>query len=262
MKRRLILFIMALAMAGGGVAWAMGLFQQPESSQTLKLFGNVDIRQVNLSFRVSGRVAQMVFEEGDMVKAGDVVALLDTVPLEDEARVAKANVEQATATLAKFKTGNRPQEIAVTKAVVAAREAALIHAEKEYQRDLRLLEKNAVAQCDFEAAESTKVQAAANLASAKESLSLMMAGFREEEINAAQASLHASEASLTQVRTRLSDARLLAPSDGVLLTRVVEPGAMVDAGQTVATLSLTKTVWVRAYVNEKDLGRIHPGMSG
>ena len=258
--RKAILAIMVTAILGSGVAWAMGLFQGPQSTQVLKLYGNVDIRQVNLSFRVGGRIAKVYFEEGDRVRAGDVVAMLDTVPFEDEARLAKANVDQAAATLVKFRTGNRPQEIAVAKAIVAAREAALTHAQKEYQRALRLLPTSAIAKSDFEAAESTKVQAEANLASAKESLSLAAAGFREEEINVAQASLRAAEASLTQVRTRLSDTRLVAPSDGVLLTRVVEPGAMVDAGQTVATLSLTKTVWVRAYVHEKDLGRIYPGM--
>ncbi|HBF34042.1 TPA: secretion protein HlyD, partial [Candidatus Sumerlaeota bacterium] len=217
--------------------------------------------QVNLSFRVGGRVAKVAFEEGDLVKAGDVVAMLDSVPLEDDARVARANVEQTSATLAKYEAGNRPQEIAVAKAAVAVREADLALAEKEFRRTQALLTDGAISKSEFDTAESRKKQAEANLTSARESLGLSSAGFREEDINAARASLHAAGAALMQVQTRLADTRLIAPSDGVLLTRVVEPGAMVTAGQTVATLSLTKTVWVRAYVNEKDLGRISPGMS-
>jgi HlyD family secretion protein len=258
--RKLILGILVLAIVGAGVGWKMDWFRRADVGRPLTLYGNVDIRQVNLSFRVGGRVKTMCFEEGDAVKAGDVVATLDTIPFEDDARVAQANVEQAAATLEKYRTGNRPQEIAVAKAVVAAREAELTLAEKEYKRSLPLLPSGAISKSDFDALESRKNQAAANLASAKETLSLITAGFREEEIVAAQAALRAAEATRIQTQTRLSDATLYSPSDGVILTRVVEPGAMVTAGQTVSALSLTKTVWVRAYVNEKDLGRIRPGM--
>jgi HlyD family secretion protein len=122
------------------------------------------------------------------------------------------------------------------------------------------LPRGAVSKSDFDTAESRKNQAEANLASSKETYSLLMAGYREEDINVARASVKAAEANLMQAQTNLSDTKLFSPSDGVILTRVVEPGAMVTAGQTVSTLSLTKIVWVRAYVNEKDRGRIYPGM--
>lgn len=260
MVRKLILLVVLLAAVGGGVAWAMGLFQQPASKDLLTLYGNVDIHQVNLSFRVSGRVAALHFEEGDQIKAGDVVATLDTVPFQDDVRLAQAKVEQAAAALAKFEKGNRPQEIAVAKATVAEREAELALAEKDVERGMPLLPHGAIAKSQLDQFESRKAQAAANLAAARESLSLTQAGFREEDVNAARAALRVAEADLAKTRTSLSDTRLVAPSDGVVLTRVVEPGAMLGTGQTVVTLSLTKNVWTRAYIHEKDLGRIHPGM--
>ncbi len=78
---------------------------------------------------------------------------------------------------------------------------------------------------------------------------------------AARAALNTAKAQRDTARTALKDADILAPADGVILTRAVEPGAIVAAGATVYTLSLRAPVWVRAYVGEPDLGRIHPGMA-
>ena len=102
MARKAFVLVVLLVAIGGGVAWSMGVFEKSEAKDVITLYGNVDIRQVNLSFRVGGRIAALHFEEGDQVKAGDVVATLDTVPLLDDVRLAQAKVEQAAATLAKF----------------------------------------------------------------------------------------------------------------------------------------------------------------
>ena len=81
-----------------------------------------------------------------------------------------------------------------------------------------------------------------------------------EDIAAARAALDQAEASVVESERRLVDSQLLAPSDGVVLTRAREPGAIVAAGDTVFAVTLSTPVWVRAYVDEADLGRIHPGM--
>jgi HlyD family secretion protein len=79
--------------------------------QPLKIQGNVDIRQVNLRFRVSGRIREMRFEEGDPVRAGDLIALLDEGPYQDQVTLAKAQLAQSRANLTKAINGSRPQEI-------------------------------------------------------------------------------------------------------------------------------------------------------
>ncbi|MEX0643767.1 MAG: HlyD family efflux transporter periplasmic adaptor subunit, partial [Parvularculaceae bacterium] len=81
----------------------------------------------------------------------------------------------------------------------------------------------------------------------------------EEDVKAAQAALSAEKAALSLAQRRLSDTDLVAPNDGVILTRVREPGAVVGPGQPIYTLSLTSPVWVRTYVAEPDLGNIRPG---
>ncbi|WP_240325383.1 HlyD family efflux transporter periplasmic adaptor subunit, partial [Klebsiella pneumoniae] len=79
-------------------------------------------------------------------------------------------------------------------------------------------------------------------------LSQYRSGNRPQEIEQAKAEVAQSEAALAQAQLNLQDATLLSPSAGTVLTRAVEPGTMLGAGGTVFTLSLTRPVWVRAYV--------------
>ncbi|WP_440517377.1 efflux RND transporter periplasmic adaptor subunit, partial [Serratia sarumanii] len=82
---------------------------------------------------------------------------------------------------------------------------------------------------------------------------------RPQEIEQAKADVAQSEAALAQAQLNLQDATLVSPSAGTVLTRAVEPGTMLGAGGTVFTLSLTRPVWVRAYVNETSLSQAVPG---
>jgi HlyD family secretion protein len=91
-------------------------------------------------------------------------------------------------------------------------------------------------------------------------LALMKAGFRTEDIEAAAAQLAQQQATVKVVERQLADADLIAPCDGVIESRARETGAIVNVGETVFVESLTTPVWVRTYVSEPDLPRVHPGM--
>jgi HlyD family secretion protein len=110
-----------------------------------------------------------------------------------------------------------------------------------------------------DAAQSRRDQAAANLDSAREALALAQEGFRSEDIAAVEADLVAAQAQQSIAETQLDDTRLLAPSDGTLISRLHEPGAMLAAGMPVFSLSLRDPIYVRAYVDEPHLGRLAPG---
>ncbi|RVG27704.1 HlyD family efflux transporter periplasmic adaptor subunit, partial [Sinorhizobium meliloti] len=94
----------------------------------------------------------------------------------------------------------------------------------------------------------------------REALVLLEEGNRAEDIAAAAAQANAATAKADSARISLEDTQLAAPSDGVILSRVHETGAIVSPADIVYVLSLTEPVWVRAYVAEPDLGRVHPGM--
>lgn len=226
----------------------------------LTLYGNVDIRQVDLGFRVGGRIEKMLFEEGDEVKTGDIVAVLDKASYEASLAAAKAQLLQAAANFAKLRHGNRPQEIEEAKSKVRQLQAAHENAKTTFERQGRQLQAEATSKQAYDDAFAKKLESEAQLKSAEEALNLAEEGFRLEDIEAAQAAMEIAKAQLTSAQINLKDATIYSPSDGIMLTRVREPGAIVDPQSIVYTLSLHKPVWVRAYVSETDLGRIKPGM--
>lgn len=254
--------ILTIVLIFTGIAISLHLWRLYETKayDGRVLYGNVDIRQVNLAFRVSGRIEKMFFEEGDNVKAGQVAAVLDKKPYEDDVHLYLALVEESAAQLAKLETGYRVEEIAKEKANVAEHEASFNLEEKNLERSKTLFERNVISRQNYDEALARWNETKAQLASAHEYFTLVSKGFRDEEIRAAKATLKASEARLEQTYTSLSDTEIKIPSDGIVLTRVMEPGAIVAAGQTVYTISLCSSVWVRTYVNEPDLGKVYAGM--
>lgn len=260
MKRPLLLAIgVGAVIVVSGLAWSY-LNQAAHEQAHLQLYGNVDVRQVDLSFKIAGRLEAVNFEEGDAVKAGDVVASLEKPDFEDQVELAQAAVQSRAAILEKLERGARSEEIAQARAELDSRTSALRLAEATLKRIETLAGEDYASHQRHDLAQAERDEAAAAVAAAREALDLLVAGSREEDIKAAQAALSAEEATLSLVQRRLSDADLVAPNDGVILTRVREPGAVVGAGQPIYTLSLTSPVWVRTYVAEPELGKIRPGM--
>jgi membrane fusion protein YbhG len=246
----------AIAVGGPHLIW---LLRDSSNLDGLRLYGNVDIREVELSFRQPGRLFEMSFDEGDSVSAGEVMARLDAGPYREKVAAAEAELRAAEAELDKLRSGNRPQEIAQARERVRQTQATSHEAERNFNRQNSLLESGTSSQRTVDAARAARDQAAANLAAAKAALSLATAGFRSEDIAVGEARVAAVEAALAQTRTALADTELVAPSDATVLSRVREPGSMVTSGTPVYSLSLRDPVYVRAYVSEPDLGRIAPG---
>lgn len=230
------------------------------AKNNLLLHGNVDIRQVELGFRVSGRILVMHYDEGDYVTKGALLAELDPVPFQNDLNNQKSQLDEAAANFDKFKRGSRPEEIKQAQALVKQREAAFSNAEINLHRQEDLVKRKLASQQAFDDASTQMKEAEAELKSAQEGLSLATQGFRIEEITAAKAALEAAQARLSIAQTNLNDTKLLAPDPGTILTRIKEPGAIVAAGVPVYALTLNKPVWVKCYISETDLGRVKPGM--
>jgi HlyD family secretion protein len=258
MKPRFIIIGVAAAILAVGIL-GYHFFAKPHS-EVLTLFGNVDIRSVDLGFRVPGRIAAMSVDEGAKVKEGEILTRLDTQPLTDALNAAEAQIGAATAQLDKLRNGNRPQDIAQAQAVVADRTAAVAQARAEYERRAELVKTGAVSQALFDASQAQYLGTQAQLHSAEQMLSLQRAGARSEDIEAAVAQLSVATAQRDKARTDLADAKILAPAAGTILTRAREPGAIALAGETIFVLTINRPMRVRAYVAEIDVGRISPGM--
>ena len=137
-KKIIIVFILGLLIAG-----AIFFFHQrsKDNQQVLTLYGNVDIRDVGLGFRVAGRIQELKFDEGDRVKKGDIMAVLDKKPFEIDLALANAEMAQA--------------------------EAGLTNDEKTYQRNSELIKISAVSQQSLDEALSARDASLAKLKSAK-----------------------------------------------------------------------------------------------
>ena len=257
MKKTLPLLIILVAVGVAG--WWFGPWRALDDSSGLTLYGNVDIREVKLGFRVGGRLEQMHVEEGDRVAAGDLLASLESTPQRQALAVARAQVLEVSAQLNLLRQGSRPQEVEQAQARVLEAEAAWENAQQELQRQSELLEKNMSSRRVVDNALSRRDQSAARLRQARQALALAEEGFRAEDIAAAEAALAGATARREQAQTALDDTQLFAPNAGFIMTRVHEPGAMLGVGAPVYTLSLMDKVYVRAYVDEPRLGQVRPG---
>ncbi|RRD63696.1 HlyD family efflux transporter periplasmic adaptor subunit [Fretibacterium sp. OH1220_COT-178] len=226
----------------------------------IRLYGNVEIRQVLLGFRVSGRIEEVHREEGERVVSGDLLAALDPLPYEIKRTEARGAMLQAKAALDKLHSGFRTGEVREAAAQRDRVRAALNLAEKDYERISNLFARKAVAKNDLDRATSQRNALRAELSAAENALALMREGYRKEDVEAAEAAYETAGARFKAAEIALADTRLYAPAEGTILTRVTEPGTVVGAGQVVYALALERPIQVRAYIPEPALGRVEVGM--
>ena len=252
--------LLALVLLAGAVAvgWHFrGKFRQADD--VLKLYGNVDIRGVDLGFRVGGRLLEVLKDEGDTVRAGELLARIDRQPYQYELERAGAELAAAEAEQLLKRSGYRSEEIEQARAVLEETRVILKDAERVSARHAGLLAGGGTSQQNLESAQAALDESKQRVKVAEAKLKLLEAGFRGEEIAAADARVAQAKAARAAAMLRLEDTGLKAPSDGVVLTRALEPGAIVQIGATALSLSLENPVWVRAYVHERELGKVPPG---
>lgn len=205
MKHRWV-FLFLFLLVIGVIAWN---FSRPiTNAQSITLYGNVDVRQVDISFRVPGQVDKVLFEEGDIVTKGTLVTTLDKTPYDSQVQKAASQVVSTRAQLELAEILLKRREEVVGVGAVSQESVD----QARYSRD------------------------------------------------ALQALLNENEAALAVAIDNLSYTEAFAPTDCVVLTRIREPGTVVKASDPVYTLSVISPVWIRAFVNETDLGNIYYGM--
>ena len=265
MKKRFALLLLVLAAvlgalyANGDLDGLIDHFRE-KAPNRIRLYGNVEIRQVLLGFRVSGRVEAVYREEGERVASGDLLSILDPVPYRIKRSEARGAMLQAKAALDKLHRGFRTEEVREAAAQRDRVQASLDLAEKDYSRISNLFAQKAVAKSELDRASSQRNALRAELAAAENALALMREGYRREDIEAAEAAYEAASARFAAAENALSDTELRSPAEGTILTRVTEPGTVVGAGQVVYALALERPVQVRAYIPEPQLGRVRVGM--
>jgi HlyD family secretion protein len=260
MKRRILLALLAIAVLGGGAFYWQLSHRQQVPTMALALYGNVDIRQVQLAFNGSARIDRMLVREGDAVRQGQLLATLDSTRLEQNVALLEAQLAAQQQVLARLQRGNRPEEIQKARADAEAARIDARNAERRYRRLADLVARQFVARQQADDAKAASDAAQARYEAAQATRQLLELGARVEDVAAAQATLKANEAALAIARKQLADGSLYAPADGVIQDRILEPGDMASPQLSLYTLALTDPIWVRAYVPGHDLGKIYSGM--
>ena len=259
--KRFLRILVALALLGGAAAaWFQYSHPDHQDINQLVLYGNVDLRQVDLAINGSERIAELLVEEGDRIEPGQLLARLEPERFEYAVARAQALLETQRQIVARLVAGSRPEEIRKARADVEAAQADVRDREQTLRRIEELIPTKAATQQDLDNARAAADAARARTKARQATLDLAIAGPRKEDIAEAKAMLGRYQAELDQARHDLCDARLVAPSRAIIQDRVLEVGDMATPQKTVFTAALIDPIWVRAYVAEPDLGKIHEGM--
>jgi len=295
---------------------------QDGSADSLKLYGNIELTQVDMAFKIAGKLSSLAVGEGDAVTQGMVVARLDTLQLEsqrsrDQAALAvaeslipqlqtsierqktilaaetdlrRAQIAQAEARLQELLAGSRSQEIQQAKALVDEARSQHQQAQQDWERAQTLHRNDDISTAQYDLARTRFASTAAALQKAEEQLALVQEGPRKEQIEAARAQVAQAQANLqltdasrlelkrleqelvtrraqseqaraqvSVVEAQLADAVSISPINGVVLVKSAEAGEVLAAGTTYLTVGETDRPWLRAYINEQDLGRVKLG---
>ena len=225
----------------------------------LVLSGNIEVTDAQLGFKVPGRVVERLVSEGDRIAAGQLAARLDDVEQKEQLALRRAELAGAEAALAALQAGSRPQEIAAAEATLHSVEAERDRSRLDLARQKELRGKDAIADRELEASQAQFTVAEARVAEAAERFKLVQAGPRSEDIAQGRARVEQARAAVALAGTQVENTRLISPLTGVVRSHNIEPGEYVSPGTPVVTVADTAHVWVRAYVNQTDLGRIRLG---
>ncbi len=254
MKRVLLILIFAAIIAG--ILYYFYTREREEGGNFIKVSGNIEANEVDVGFKISGRIVSRSFEEGQWVERGQVLAKLDDEDLRNRLDVARATLSSAQARLSKLLAGSRPEEIRQAEATMNQAKSDLDNKEAHYERLKPLFERGVVPKDTLDTAESAFKMASAAFQSAREAYLLVKEGPRKEDIEDAKAQVEQARATVKLDETQLSYTTLYAPISGVVLVRSGEIGEVVNPGTSILTMADIENVWLRAYIPETDLSKV------
>lgn len=251
MKRSLA-FLPLVIFAGIGCAVA-------PKSPNIVAAGHVEATDVHISAKVGGRLLEAPFKEGDVVKRGDILARLATTDVEIQLRQATAERAQAAAELRLRLAGARKEDIAEMEAQIRATEADIAGAQLDLDRMQGLLDRGSGTTKARDDAKTRRNILEARLGAQKQTLARLHAGSRPEEIEAARARVASLDARIALFQQQIEDATVTSLADGVLTSRVAEPGEQLQPGSPICVITKLSEAWLTVYVTDLDLARIRIG---
>ncbi|WP_151950456.1 efflux RND transporter periplasmic adaptor subunit [Aliarcobacter butzleri] len=258
MKKKLTIALIILLISFISYKIYSNIFLKNENNLTF--YGNIDTRTVNVGFRFLGKIENITKDEGEIVKKDEILVKLDTASLEKSLEELNEKIFASKLELSKLQTGYRQEEILEAKAAMEEAIENLNKTKDTYNRQANLFKTKSTSEENFTISQLNYKQALATLDKAKALYELRKNGYRNEDIKIQESNLKSLEIQAEKIKIDLNDSVIKAPVDGVILTRFKEIGAITNAGESILEIAKTDEFWVRAYIDEKNLGNIKPGL--
>ncbi len=217
--------------------------------------------EIKVGSSIGGKLISVPVEEGDAVRGGQTIGVLENGDFHARVAVAEAQVKQAEAALRRVINGSRDQERREALAAVRAAEAVMENARAERERRAALFRSGDISRSDFERAEREFAVAKARHDEAGERHSFVDAGARDDDRSRAEADVHYAQARLLEARASLARTIIRSPIDGVILRKHLRAGESVPDGAEapIVTLGDNRVLRVRAEIDETDVAKIQLG---
>lgn len=220
-------------------------------------------QEIKLAARTFGRLLEVPVNDGDPVRKGQVVAVLENRDAKGRVDEARAALAQSQAALEKLLNGARPEERSAARAEMEEAQAAAENARQQYERVQRLFRDGGiVSQSALDQAERDAKATQARLESLRQRYQLIMAPPRSEDVAAARAGVDLARARLAQAEDYYDNTFIRSPVDGVVVKRFMNPGESISYEslyQPIITVTDTTRLMVRAEIDETDIGKIQVG---
>jgi HlyD family secretion protein len=258
-KKRVFFAGILVTLIVAGLLYYYFAKNQKGEQGVLQVSGNIEATEVDVGFKISGRIVELTVDEGYWVEKGKLLARLEDEDLRQRVHMARASLLSAQAQLSKLLAGSRPEEIREAEAALRQAEYDLENKRTNFDRMKALYDRHVIPRELFDNAETALKIATASRQRAKENYDLVLQGPRKEDIDNAGAQVKQAQASLTLAETQLSYSVLRSPLTGVILVKSGEVGEVVNPGTPILTMADIENVWLRAYIPETDLGKVKWG---
>ena len=257
--KRVIPIVLLAAVVVTAAIWLPKRLEKRAEVSELKLSGNIEAHESLVSFKVTGRIVELPVEEGQAVTAGQLLARLDGDDYRETMAADAATARVRDSQLKLSLAGSRSQEIAAASQSLLDLKADLDQKQKDLTRYNELFRKDEVTGQIRDQAETNFIRAKAAYERQQQISNELVEGTRKEQIAVDRASLRQARRNFELSRVRFGYTTLTSPTNGVVLVRQAELGEVVSPGTPVATVADLDHLWVRVYIPETDLGRIHWG---
>jgi HlyD family secretion protein len=262
-RKPFFLLFLAILAGAGFLIWKLFVAPTPVPDSIVVLSGRVEGDDSAVAPKTTGRILEIRVREGDTVKAGDIIAVLDDLQIRAREDQARAGLQQsvARAASANAQIAVLNEQLRQDEAEVAQREASYRLAVFDKEAYTRLAQSGAVSERQGRQAESTADQQAAAVSAAKRRVAAtqMQLAQQQAEIASANAATQQGRAQVLEAQDNRHDLIVVAPFNGTVATRTAEPGEVVTPGTAIVTIIDLTQVYLRGFVPEGQIGKVKVG---